>query len=344
MIRTAKKSGAVQLDTLSDEQIMQLRIKDIGLKIEGSKLEHLIGQLYDELQAKGIEFRPPCYLTDEWLTPDKIPIIGIPFYLSNPRLKKIEKKMMLEVEGGTDKSFMRFLRHECGHSINYAYELYKKTRWRQLFGKFSTTYAGSYYFQPYSKRFVIHLSGHYAQSHPDEDFAETFALWLNPTVNWQAKYKGWPAIRQLQYVDGLMKRPGVAKPLKEFKGRPPFSAERMLSSLQSYYERKKRSLGPDFQGYYDDSLKQTFSEKSDDTTAKASELLREHRRPIINNVSLWTGHRKYDISQLMNKIIMRCDNLKLYVHHDQSSSIIAVTALLTAIASHTYRNGMKGHR
>jgi hypothetical protein len=329
----------------SDEQILQLRIKDIGLQLQGSEVEPHIERLYGELSAKGLCFRPPCYLSDEWLTPDKIPIVGIPFILAHQRLKKIEKKIMLEVEGGTEKSFMKLLRHECGHAINYAYQLYKKTRWRELFGPFSLTYKNSYVFHPYSKRYVVHLTDHYAQSHPDEDFAETFAVWLDPFSNWEKKYQGWPAIRKLKYVDSLMKRIGPTKAKVTSQGRPPFSANRMTSTLQSFYERKKKSLGPDFQGFYDDSLRQVFFEKNtDEELTKASSLLRQYRRHIINSVSLWAGHRKYDISQLMKKIISRCDSLGLYAHNDQSSDIIALTALLTSIASQTFRNGMKGRR
>lgn len=339
------KTSANNISKLTDEQIMQLRIKDLGLKLEGSRLEHLIARLYQELADKGIGFNPPCYLADEWLTPDKIPIIGIPFVLAHQRLKKIEKKIMLEVEGGTDKSFMKLLRHECGHAINYAYQLYQRTRWRHLFGPFSATYSNSYVFQPYSKRYVVHLTDHYAQSHPDEDFAETFAVWLRPFSNWQKKYQGWPAIYKLKYVDGLMKRIGQEKPCITAHGKPPFSADRMTSTLQAYYERKKKALGPDFQGFYDDSLRQIFLEKdSDKGLIKASEFFHRHKRHIVNNVSFWAGHRKYDISLLIKKIIARCDSLALYSHDDQSNEIIAATALLTSIACQTFRNGMKGRR
>ena len=145
-------------EKLSDEQILQMRVRDLGLQIEGSSIEPLVSRLYKELDDKGISFHPPCYLADEWLCPDRIPIIGIPFFLAHPRLKRIERKMMAEVEGGTEKYFMKLIRHECGHALNYAYELYRKTRWRQLFGPFSSKYSDSYYCQPYSRRFVIHLA------------------------------------------------------------------------------------------------------------------------------------------------------------------------------------------
>ncbi len=339
----AKKSRRVRLDKLSEEEILQMRIMDLKLRIRGSSLEPMTKQLYEELQTKGIDFRPPCYLSDEWLCPDKIPVIGIPFFLAHPSLKRIEQKMMLDVEGGTDKQFMRLLRHECGHAFNYAYELYRRTRWRQLFGRFSTNYSDSYDFQPYSRRFVVHLADHYAQSHPDDDFAETFAVWLNPDINWESKYKGWPVIKKLHYVDGLIKKIGNKRPSKKAERNPPFSADRMRSTLLAYYERKRRTLGPEFQGYYDDSLRKIFSEiRVGGTAIKASQLLRQHRRQIVDSVTSWTGHRKYDISQLLNKFILRCDTLGLHTQLGESESLIGVTALLTTIASNTFRAVVKG--
>ncbi len=344
-VSAARKHKTVDLERFSDDEILQMRIRDMCLRVEGSPIKPFIERLIEELGANGIGYRPDCYLSDEWLCPDKTPIIGIPFVLAHPRLKKIEQKMMLEVEGGTEKTFMKLLRHECGHAINYAYGLYHRTQWREHFGLFSSAYTNSYDFQPYSKRFVVHLADYYAQSHPDDDFAETFAVWLNPEIDWIKKYSGWLAIKKLLYVDQLMKRIGSEPVVYTIDGKPPFSANRMTSTLSSYYERKRLALGPEFQGYYDDSLRKLFTDKEDGPDqVKASGFLRQHRKRIIDGVSMWTGHRKYDIGQLLNKFIMRCNALGLYTHPDQSKCIIAVTALLTSIASNTFRGGLKGRR
>jgi len=185
---------------LSNEEILQFRIKDLKVQIPGSVLERFVQQLYAELDAAGVRFHPPCYLADEWLCPDKVPIIGIPFWLAHPRLKAIEREMMLEVEGGTADMCMKLLRHECGHAINYAYRLYRRTRWRELFGPFTADYLDSYYYRPYSKRYVIHLRDSYAQSHPDEDFAETFAVWLAPDGNGQTAIRRWSDEKDRRYT------------------------------------------------------------------------------------------------------------------------------------------------
>jgi hypothetical protein len=222
--------------------------------------------------------------------------------------------------------------------LNYAYKLYNKTRWRELFGRFSDKYSDFYYYQPYSKRFVIHLKGNYAQAHPDEDFAETFAVWLTPNSNWQEKYQGWPVIKKLHYVDNVVKRLNNTEPITITKARPPWSASRMTSTLAAFYDRKRKILGSDFHGFYDDSLKELFKTRSSSSrTTKASTVIRLYRRQIIDNVVRWTGHRKYDIHQLVNRIILRCDVLDLYAKKDGPDDIIAVTVLLTAIARNTFR-------
>ncbi|MBN1359772.1 MAG: putative zinc-binding metallopeptidase [Sedimentisphaerales bacterium] len=322
--------------SLPDDELLGVRIRDLKLQIAGTWLEPLVERLYDELDAQGIRFHPPCYLADEWLTPDKIPIIGIPFCLTDRRLMEIEQKMMYEVEGGTEVSCMRLLRHECGHALNYAYRLYRRTRWRELFGHFSATYGNSYYFQPYSRRFVINLKDNYAQSHPDEDFAETFAVWLTPDSQWEQKYRDWPVIKKLRYTDKAMKGIAEKAPLVTCKGQPPYSAGRMTSTLAAHYERKRRVLGSEFQGYYDDGLKELFTAPPDGrSTIKASRLLRSRRNQLVNNVARWTGHRKFDIDQLVYRLAARCEVLDLYAVASNEDEVVGLTAMLTAIASNT---------
>ena len=333
MTRARKTYG---WEDLPDEDLLQVRIRDLKLQISGSSIEPFVEQLSSELAAQGITYRPTCYLADEWLTPDKIPTVGIPFCLAHPRLRQIEQKMMYEVEGGADHIFMRLLRHECGHAINYAYQLYRRTRWRELFGLFSTPYSNSYSYQPYSRRYVIHIEDSYAQSHPDEDFAETFAVWLTPDSRWQEKYKGWPVLRKLNYVDRVMRSIAEKPPVTEFRGRPPYSAARMTSTLAAHYERKRRALGSEFQGYYDDSLRDLFTDGCPGRSAvKAGRLLRGHRSQLVRHVTRWTGHRKFDIHQLLNRLANRCDALDLYATASEQENLIGLTSMLTAIASNT---------
>ncbi len=188
-----------------DEKLLDIRLCDLGVTIEGTELEQRIAEIAAELEARGLTFRPHYWLSDEWFTPDDVPGIAIPFYLGHPRLAKLEAAQMLEVEGGDPESCLMILRHEAGHAIDNAYRLRRRPRRRQLFGPPATPYPEYYTPKPYSKSFVQHLDHWYAQSHPDEDFAETFAVWLDPRSMWSTRYAGWPALRKLEYMDRLMR-------------------------------------------------------------------------------------------------------------------------------------------
>ena len=123
--------------SLGDEELLERRISTLGLKLEGTALEPLIKQLYDELSAKGLVFHPPCYVGDEWFVPIGIPAIFIPFFLVHDRLRALERTMMLEVEGETPEWFMKLMRHEAAHAYSYAYQLQRKKKWQQTFGQTS---------------------------------------------------------------------------------------------------------------------------------------------------------------------------------------------------------------
>jgi hypothetical protein len=155
------------------------RICDLSLKIPGTRLEALINELYGELERKGISFKPKTYLSDEWGCPHGVPVIGIPFYLADPELCRLEGQLT-DIEAENDEEIMTYLRHESGHAFNYAYRLYTKVAWRKIFGQYSRPYQENYKTFPFSARFVRNVPGWYAQKHADEDFAETFAVWLTP--------------------------------------------------------------------------------------------------------------------------------------------------------------------
>src|SRR2546430_542802 len=197
---------AADWPSLSDEELLERRISKLGLRLEGTALEPLIRQLYDELSARGLGFHPPCHIGDEWFVPIGIPAIFVPFFLVHDRLRALERTMMLEVEGGTKEWFMKLMRHEAGHAYTYAYQLTRKKKWQQIFGPTSREETpDTYRPRPFSRSYVMHLEAWYAQTHPDEDFAETFAVWLTPGLDWRKRYAGWKALQKLEYVDELMR-------------------------------------------------------------------------------------------------------------------------------------------
>src|ERR1700676_1205368 len=224
-------------EKLSDDQLLSLRFCDLKLTIQGTELQHAIERLYRELSMRGIGFRPHCWLAQEWFSPDGIPGIAIPFYLAHPRLINLERRFMSEVEGGNRNWLMRILRHEAGHAIDSAYRLRRRSRWRSVFGPASLPYPDTYRPRPGSRRFVQHLGAWYAQAHPTEDFAETFAVWLKPNSPWRREYEGWPAYAKLQFIDRLAQDIGHRKP--QIADRSTIEdVTRETGTLREHYEQK----------------------------------------------------------------------------------------------------------
>ena len=115
---------------LPDEALLDVRMCELGLTIEGSWLEERLAELHRELDARGLTFRPHYWLSAEWFSPDGVPGVAIPFYLAHPRLMRLERAQMLEVEGGTPEWCLKILRHEAGHAFDNAYELRRRRRRR----------------------------------------------------------------------------------------------------------------------------------------------------------------------------------------------------------------------
>lgn len=316
---------------LSDDELLERRISHLGLKLEGTEVYPLVQRLYDELSSKGLSFHPPCHVGDEWFVPVGIPAIFIPFFLVHDRLRKLERKIILEVEGENPDWFMKLMRHEAAHAYSYAYQLYKKKKWQQTFGLASTEETEFYRPRPYSRSYVVHLDDWYGQSHPDEDFAETFATWLTPGLEWRERYKGWKALEKLEYVDELMRsiagKPPVHQP--EYK---VADYDFLNVKLKVFYARKRKLYEDSYPDFYDNDLKQLFSAgPAAEGSVKASAYLRQRRKQAMNAVCAWTNERKYRVNKLLSRLIDRCDQLGLYIKVDDAQQNLQLSAYLTTL-------------
>jgi hypothetical protein len=302
---------------------------DLGLTIEGTELEARIAVIADELLARGVRFRPRYWLSDEWFTPDGVPGVAIPFYLAHPRLAKLELAQMLEVEGGDETSCLRILRHEVGHAIDNAFELRRRPTRRRLFGNPATPYPEYYTPKPYSKSFVHHLDHWYAQSHPDEDFAETFAVWLDPQSKWGSQYVGWPAQRKLEYMGRLMRELARRRPAVTSK-RLVDPLPRLRKTLAEHYRKKREHYGLDHPDFYDSDLRNLFSDSSAYAkNASAAKFVRKIRREVRSTVASFTDSYQYTIDQLLEKIIGRCRDLNLRLMDSEESTKVDFMVFLT---------------
>jgi hypothetical protein len=332
----------IDIAKMSEPELLDLKVCDLPLQIKGSWLQKRIEQLHQELEAKGIKFKPVCYLADEWLAPDKEPVIGIPFFLAHPRLIKLEKKMMLEAEGDSRSWCMKLLRHESGHVINYAYKLYRRNSWRKVFGKFGQEYPDTYRFRPYSRSFVRHLENYYAQYHPDEDFAETFAVWMTPGLNWRKKYKGWKALDKLFYLDELMNQIKDREPLVK-RANKYWQYSNMRIRLKNFYKKKKRYYAEDFPDFHDPNLKKIFVAKNqleeEGKLQPAEKFIKIYKKDILDSVAIWTGEKKYIISDLINIIINRVKELNLTVSESENKALADVSIYVTALVMNYLHTG-----
>ncbi len=321
------------------QDLLGKRISQLGLRLEGSPVERYVQQLHRELDRKGLKrFRPVCYLTDEWGCPSGQPVIGIPFYLADPKLARLEREMD-HLEDA--REIMMYLRHEAGHAFNYAYRLYATLPWRATFGPFNRRYRDHYRPVPFSRKYVRHIAGWYAQKHPDEDFAESFAVWLTPRSNWRRRYRGWPALEKLRYVDK------VARQLRDIEptvstGDFDVTVEDMKVTLEQFYRRLRRQNRTAVNVAMEADLTDMFFPKGRRRKGvrPAWEIVEAHRGTLIDRITYWTGVRRPVVRALVERIARSCHELELYAEEGRESHyLVELTTYGTTLAMNFLTRG-----
>lgn len=312
-------------------QLLRVPIRELGLSLERSPVAELVRRLYEELEARGLRhFRPLCYLSDEWGSPSGEPVIGIPFYLGDARTAMLEDALN-DVE--TEREIMMYLRHEAGHAFNHAYELYRTEQWRDIFGSVRRAYRDDYPFVPFSRDYVRYIPGWYAQKHPDEDFAETFAVWLDPRTQWRERYAGWGAMRKLLYVDRTARELSDVPPPRA-TGRTDIAVDDMEQTIEQFYRDFHVDETPMIEDLaIDADLTDIFDPHPAGTPRPAAELLGEHRREIIDRVNYWTGVRRTLVRALVSAIERRLVELDLQAVRERSrQQMVDLTVYVTALS------------
>lgn len=328
--RTSQPMSSARWSRLPDDELLQLRLCDLQLTLRGSLVGRYLVQMQNELKRRGIRFKPHVWLADEWFTPDGVAGIAIPFYMAHPRLMRLERKMMGEVEGGNASWLMRILRHEAGHAIDNAFRLRRRKDWRKTFGKASRRYPDSYRARPASRDFVLHLGHWYAQSHPTEDFAETFAVWLQPRARWRREYADWPALAKLEYVDALMTEiKGEPQPVSGFHVVAPLEDNRR--TLAEHYRRKQARYAVDGAGAYDRRLKRVFGTRDGKRRMRAVTFLRQARPQLTRFLIRRSRLHPYLVHQVFRTLLQRTRELDLVVTRSQRTTKRAAAGLLERI-------------
>jgi hypothetical protein len=323
------------------QEILNKPIRDLGLKIEDSPLQRLVLQLYRELEQKGLmKFHPLCYLTDEWGCPSGEPVIGIPFYLAHGELAALEKEMN-DLEDVRET--MMYLRHEAGHAFNYAYRLHRRPEWKQLFGPFRRPYHDNYRPIPFSRNYVRHLAGWYAQKHPDEDFAETFAVWLTPRSAWRKRYRGWGAMAKLQYMNRIARELGNVDPIRR-RGQTDITVDEMETTVAEFYQRTNEEVTLEDLAL-DTDLRDIFNASKRRKTAEpAHKFLHAQRKSVVDKVAYWTGAQRPLVKKLLEVIEKRAEELSLFADTARDSEhLIQITVYMTALAMNYMARGKFVH-
>lgn len=317
----------------SDDKLLDLRLCDLRITLPGTVLEQRVERLYRELAARDLRFRPHVWLSTSWFSPDGVPGIAIPFYLAHPRLMRLEESQMFGVEGGTPEGSMQLLRHEAGHALDSAFRLHRRASWREVFGRYSEPYRQHYKPRPYSRSFVHHLEFWYAQSHPAEDYAETFSVWLAmPRKRWRAEYAGWPALKKLEYIDDLLAGLAGTDPVVKNTERVG-PIEESTKTLRRYYADRQASGQVEMPDVYDHDLQRLFGRRRNGAAATletASSFLRRHHEELRTSVAPWTGESPFIVEQVLRRVIVRVQKLRLYVTHSERRTLQDSRILLTA--------------
>jgi hypothetical protein len=322
-------------------------IRDLGLTIQGTRLEPILAEFEGELRRVGLtRVRPRFYLSTEWGVPFETVAIAIPFYLARPDLTALHAEQVGHVEGFDRADILRYLRHEMGHVINYAYRLYDEEEWVKQFGSITQPYGEEYRPEPFSRRYVRHLPGWYAQKHPDEDWSETFAVWMTPGLDWRKEYGGWPVTAaKLAYCERTIALVRDREPVVTDADLDEDVAE-IEYSLGHYYRDDPSAYGempPGLDGallaIFED-LRPDGGRSPDEPLVPAAALIRRLEPELMANVFRWTGHFPERTRVLLRFLGERAGQLQQgYAPSRETTAIVAFTTLVTGLAMNHVQRG-----
>jgi hypothetical protein len=231
-------------------------------------------------------FRPKCYLTDEWGCPNMEPVIGIPFYLADPKLQRLESEMN-DIEDA--RQIMMYLRHEAGHAFNYAYALYKTKNGADLR---AVPAALPRQLQTGSVLAPVRAAhGRLVRAKASRRrLCRDLRGLAHASLQLAQAVQGWGAMKKLLYMDRIGRKFGDADPVVA-SGDTDITVDEMEVTVGEFYQRAiDQQLTPG-ELPLDTDLHDIFnvSKRRRKNVRAAVDLLRENRKVLVDKVNYWTG-------------------------------------------------------
>ena len=325
------RARAADWADLPDEQLLDLRLADLPLTARGHRLESRASRsCAPSSNARELRFPIHFYISDEWFTPDGTATMAVPFYLTHPRLERLEKAQMLEVEGGDHEWCMRILRHEAGHVIDNVYKLRLRRQRRQLFGSSSRAVSRVLRAQAVQQELrPAHRS--LVRAEPSgRGLRRDVCGVADAGIELEAALRGVAGAGEARIHGRADAHRCAARSRWSTTSKRSIRCGGSRHTLRRHYRRKRRHHGIEHPKFYDRELRRLFSDAPEFAgNMTAAQFLGKIRRPVRRVVADWTGIYQYTIDKVLEDMITRCRELKLRLAVPEEQARYEFTVLLT---------------
>ncbi|HTY62851.1 MAG TPA: putative zinc-binding metallopeptidase [Acidobacteriota bacterium] len=336
-------------DTLKFE-ILHTAVNKLGLALKGTLIDEAIRRVREDMARVGItQLNPNFYLSNSYGCVAGTTNIAVGFYDCSEYLRQLNKEIRNWLYDPAD--ILQIIRHEVGHAFCYAYKLYRTKEFRRLFkvkGHFFNTYTEHLggRANPWSADFVNPAGDYYAQKHPDEDFAETFSVWLTPEVDWQDQFRSKPgALKKLSYVERVVSDFGrqgtllnnggsntLDMPVEQLSMTVAQFLGAKTAQMKTYRRRATSYVDGDLRELFQGSPRNLPLHRFRREYRRGARFLRTYKRLLINRVSYWVGVEDFVVSDLIDKLAIRARATERFLKlADSEKKLIEVTAYLTTL-------------